>query len=134
LYLYPTFVEACGIVGGGRRALVGRCLMRLVAEPAAAWEGAAYTQVMRGNVNARPAGRPRRGRKIGGRVAPAFMGRSVRTERWRYTEWGEGGVRGRELYDEGKDSLEMKNLAGEDDAAAVVGEMRRLLGARHGGR
>jgi hypothetical protein len=57
------------------------------------------------------------------------MGRSVRTARWRYTEWGEGGVRGRELYDEVNDPGEMRNLAGDGGEAAVVGEMRALLGA-----
>ena len=33
------------------------------------------------------------------------MGRSIRTERWRYTEWA-GGAKGKELYDQDKDPHE----------------------------
>lgn len=38
-------------------------------------------------------------------------GYSLRTERYRYTEWGESGAEGRELYDHQQDSAEMNNLA-----------------------
>jgi uncharacterized sulfatase len=38
------------------------------------------------------------------------MGRSVRTERWRYTEWN-GGSAGVELYDHASDPQEFHNLA-----------------------
>jgi hypothetical protein len=38
------------------------------------------------------------------------------------------------LYDEAKDPGEMRNLVGEREEEAVVGEMRRLLGARDGAR
>src|SRR6059036_3062663 len=39
-----------------------------------------------------------------------FMGRSVRREKWRYTEW-DGGKRGIELYDHDADPKEHVNLA-----------------------
>ncbi len=39
-------------------------------------------------------------------------GYSIRTDRYRYTEWGEAGNQGRELYDHTSDPAEMKNLAG----------------------
>jgi uncharacterized sulfatase len=42
-----------------------------------------------------------------------FQGRSVRTERWRYTEWDEG-RKGVELYDYATDPGETHNLAGEN--------------------
>ena len=38
------------------------------------------------------------------------MGRSVRTERYRYTEWNDG-KEGEELYDYQSDPKELKNLA-----------------------
>jgi uncharacterized sulfatase len=38
------------------------------------------------------------------------MGRTIRTERWRYTEWN-AGANGRELYDHEKDPHEFQNLA-----------------------
>lgn len=46
-----------------------------------------------------------------------FLGRSIRTSRWRYTEWDEG-RRGRELYDHHSDPNEWKNLAAEGEGEA----------------
>ena len=54
------------------------------------------------------------------------MGRSVRTERWRYTVW-DGGKLGSELYDHANDPHEYKNLAKDQEHANVVAEMRELL-------
>jgi uncharacterized sulfatase len=58
--------------------------------------------------------------------AGELMGRSVRTERWRYTEWDEGRA-GAELYDHAADPEEMKNLAGDPQQASVVAELKTLL-------
>ena len=44
-----------------------------------------------------------------------YQGRSVRTDRWRYTEW-DGGKRGVELYDHDNDPHEWKNLAHDSRA------------------
>jgi uncharacterized sulfatase len=57
---------------------------------------------------------------------PTYFGRTVRTERWRYTEWDEG-RRGVELYDEQKDPGEMKNLAEDPNYKRVITEMKALL-------
>ena len=54
------------------------------------------------------------------------MGRSVRTERWRYTEWDDGKL-GVELYDHESDPHENKNLAKDAAQAKVVAEMKELL-------
>ena len=59
-------------------------------------------------------------------AATVFMGYSVRTEKWRYTEWDEG-KRGVELYDEAADPHEMRNLAAEPKHRETVAEMQRLL-------
>ena len=54
----------------------------------------------------------------------AFMGYSVRTERWRYTEWDDG-ARGVELYNEVDDPDELKNLAADPKHRDTVDDMIR---------
>jgi iduronate 2-sulfatase len=100
--VYPTLVDLCGLppVEG----LAGSSLRPLLENPAASWKQAAYTQVLRGDV----------------------VGRSVRTARWRYTEWDDG-RQGAELYDYDSDPLEYKNLAGNSKWAHIQAEMRKLL-------
>ncbi len=61
------------------------------------------------------------------------MGYSVRTEKWRYTEWDDG-KRGTELYDEKADPAELRNLAGDPIRAKVVAELQRLLRRVRGNR
>ena len=57
-------------------------------------------------------------------------GYSIRTERYRYTEWGEQGVGGNELYDHSTDPVEMKNLANDPNRKAAVAELSALLRQR----
>jgi uncharacterized sulfatase len=64
----------------------------------------------------------------GGQQNP-FPGRTVRTERWRYTEWDDG-KKGAELYDHMADPHEWINLAKDPKHADTVAELKRLL---HGG-
>lgn len=54
-------------------------------------------------------------------------GYSVRTERYRYTAWGDEGGLGHELYDHQSDPQEMVNLADSTAHAAIVAEHRLLL-------
>jgi len=54
------------------------------------------------------------------------MGYSVRTERWRYTEWN-GGAAGAELYDHDADPREYRNLAKDAKYAVTVAELKPLL-------
>ena len=54
------------------------------------------------------------------------MGYSVRTEKWRYTEWDDG-KRGVELYDEVADPGELRNLATDPKHRSIVAEMQQLL-------
>lgn len=57
------------------------------------------------------------------------MGYSVRTARWRYTEW-DGGSLGAELYDHDHDPHEHTNLAGSSEHRDVVAELKQLLERR----
>ncbi|MGB2713176.1 MAG: sulfatase [Vicinamibacterales bacterium] len=106
LDLYPTLAELTGLQAPSN--LAGRSLVPLVKKPDAPWDHPALTQVRRG-------------------AAPKFfMGYSVRTERWRYTEW-DGGTQGAELYDEKNDPAELENLVEDPAHKAVVSELKRLL-------
>ena len=101
--LYPTLVDYAGLAPPHK--LSGASLRPVLEDPNASVKEAAYTQVTRG---------------------PKVMGRSVRTPRWRYTEWGEG-KHGVELYDHSKDSGEYYNLSANPEYAHVVSQMKQLL-------
>ncbi len=108
LDIYPTLAELCALPLPAH--LEGRSLRPLLDNPQAKWEHAAYTQVGRGKSQA------------------DFIGRSVRTEKWRYTEWDEG-RKGVELYDHVKDPHEYRNLGSAPAYQQTREEMRRLLNA-----
>ncbi|MDF1811906.1 MAG: sulfatase [Verrucomicrobiales bacterium] len=57
-------------------------------------------------------------------------GYSLRTTRYRYTEWGEDGNLGNELYDHETDKDEMKNLAGDPQFETLVKELSARLQER----
>ncbi|MCG8601924.1 MAG: sulfatase [Verrucomicrobiales bacterium] len=61
-----------------------------------------------------------------------MQGYSIRTDRFRYTEWGEKGAEGKELYDWQNDPAELKNLAhsGGEDFAGVMSELSEKLHER----
>jgi iduronate 2-sulfatase len=102
--LYATLAELCSLPLA--HAVDGASLGPLLTDPEAAWEPA-YTQCR----------------------ANGPMGRSVRTERWRYTEW-EDGAQGLELYDVVSDPGEHVNLAGNPAYAPTMAELRTLLRKR----
>ena len=52
---------------------------------------------------------------------------SVRTGRWRYTEWGTNGKLGIELYDHTRDSGEYYNLSSNPEYADRCRELKGLL-------
>ncbi len=123
--LHKTLADLCGIPADGRTE--GHSLRPLVENPAAPWEHAAFSQVTRGaNVGtfAAPGAKKKKG-------AGPLMGRSIRTERWRYTEW-DGGRAGVELFDHEQDPKEMRNLASLPQHAATVVELKARL--RAGGK
>jgi len=110
--LYPTLTELCGLEAP--RGLDGASLRPLLAGENRPIKPAAYTVASRSEDRSRSA-----------QVAE-YLGRSVRTQRWRYTEW-DGGKRGVELYDHQKDPEEFQNVAGEAGNREIVAELRALL-------
>ncbi len=116
--LYPTLADVCGLPAPA--VLEGKSLRPLLDDPAAVWDRPAYTQVTRGV----PVGTT----DVVPRGARSVMGRSVRTERWRYTEWDDG-KQGSELYDHDADPHEWANLAADPKHAGTVVQMKRLLQA-----
>jgi uncharacterized sulfatase len=101
--LYPTLADLCGLTPPVW--LEGKSLRPLLSDPSASWKLPAFTQVTR----------------KGG-----LLGRSIRTEQWRYTEWV-GGRLGKELYDQTIDPHEYKNLADDPKYAATVSELSTQL-------
>jgi uncharacterized sulfatase len=63
------------------------------------------------------------------------MGCSLRTERYRYTQWGAGQF-GSELYDHQVDPGEFNNLAIAPDESIqrLIGQLQPLLDARASGK
>lgn len=100
--LYPTLAELCGLKPP--EGLEGQSLAPLIRNPHAAWNHPAYTVTLRGEI----------------------FGRTVRTERYRYTEWDREGTQA-ELYDHRDDPGERRNLAAEARHAAARKQMRELL-------
>ncbi len=102
LDLYPTLADLCGLEGTPEN-LEGASLRPLLKNPEAPWNRPAITQVHH-HVKA--------------------WGYSIRTERWRYTEWLWTQA-GTELYDHQTDPHEVTNLA-ENEAYFDV--IRKLSG------
>lgn len=116
--LYPTLTELAGVKAPEN--LQGQSLVPMLQDPAAKGRGWALTQVVRGGV-----GRPKGGAAKGA-GGKRFFGYSLRTDRWRYTEWDEG-KEGAELYDHENDPGELVNLAQKPEHAATVAELSKTL-------
>ncbi|MCH2597009.1 MAG: sulfatase [Pirellulales bacterium] len=100
--IYPTLTDICGIESPP--GLEGRSLSPLLEDPKTPWDHAAYTL----------------------QVRKWSVGRSIRTERWRYTEWEEGS-RGSELYDHDADPHEMRNLVHDPKYTATIKSLQKRL-------
>lgn len=120
--LFPTLAALCGVEPPAN--LRGQSLLPMLEEPSRIGRGWAVTQVVR---NARGGGLARAAEPRFDDRKP-FVGYSLRTPRWRYTEWDEG-REGRELYDHDADPKELTNLADLPDHAATVAELARQLAA-----
>lgn len=100
--LYPTLADLAGLPAPSN--LAGASLKPLLEKPDAAWDRPAFTQVWRGS----------------------FPGHSVRTERYRYTEWAHG-KQGAELYDYQNDPKELNNLIKDPQHAKTIAELKSLV-------
>ena len=105
--IYPTLAELCGLSTPSN--LQGKSLRPLLKDVNFPWEEVAFTQIRHGKI----------------------VGRSVRTKRWRYTEWNDG-ERGVELYDHDDDPGEYYNLALVPKYANMVAELKELLHSQAG--
>ncbi len=107
--LYPTVAELCQLETPDE--IEGKSIVALLEDPKRNWHGEAFTQVLR----------PGDGLPV--------MGASIRTDRWRYTEWNEG-QQGIELYDHAQDPGEFTNLANDSAYESVVRSLRAKLRAQ----
>lgn len=96
--MYPTLADLCGLrIPDGLESISMKPLLR---DPDRPWKKAAFT--CQGSQN-----------------------QSLRTQRWRYTEWG--GPENAELYDHRNDPGEFANLANDPRHKKIVKELSDLL-------
>jgi arylsulfatase A-like enzyme len=103
--LFPTLCDLTHVPS--LPSFQGKSLRPILNDPSATIHNAAFTEARRGK-NAE------------------HWGRSVRTARWRCTEWDEG-RNGIELYDHDADPQEYTNLATDPRHAPTLQELRTLL-------
>lgn len=115
--LFPTLTELCGVKSSAN--IQGQSLVAMLKDPSTVGRGWAMTQVTRGPVGPRATQNPNAKDK-------SFFGYSLRTPRWRYTEW-DSGNQGRELYDHDSDPLELTNLSSQPEHAKTVEELSKQL-------
>ncbi|MBP34536.1 MAG: iduronate-2-sulfatase [Roseibacillus sp.] len=99
---YPTLAELCGLKPPAY--LSGRSLVPALRNPKAQVRESAFTQY--------------------------DSGYSIKTLRYRYSEWGEDGEAGAELYDHQTDPNELKNLATDPRQKQRVQQLSRHLRQR----
>ena len=105
LDLFPTLCDLTGVQPP--QQLQGKSLREILDKPTASIHDAAFTEARRGK-------------------DAEFFGRSVRTTRWRYTEWN-AGRDGIELYDHDADPHEFTNLASDPAHADTVAKLKALM-------
>ena len=99
---YPTLAELSGWKMPG--FLSGKSLVPALTDPSVIVRDSAFTQY--------------------------DVGYSIRTKDFRYTQWGEEGSAGKELYDQQTDPAEMNNLADSADHSETIDAMSKKLQER----
>lgn len=100
--IYPTLAELCATTAPN--CLSGVSLVPVMKNPSVATRSSAFSQLQDNY--------------------------SIRTADYRYTEWGENGSGGNELYIQKSDSAEMKNVAGNPEHGKIVQRLSRQLHER----
>jgi iduronate 2-sulfatase len=107
--IYPTLADLCGLPLP--EGLEGTSMVPLLGNPDLPWKQAAFSQYPRG-------------KKI--------MGYSIRTEKYRYTEWQNrktGEVQDRELYDLKNDPLCKESIVFKSENKELVDKLQVMLKA-----
>jgi len=115
--IYPTLCELTGVPVPAD--LEGVSFAPLIEDPSRRWKKAAFTQFLREGIWIAPDG-------------VEYMGYSVRTNRYRYTEWVNwetNELTATELYDHERDPMETRNISGEAEYAEAQDEMAAVLAA-----
>ena len=115
--IYPTLCDLAGIPK--RSELEGTSFAPLLDDVNRPWKQAAFSQFLRDGIWIAPDGIP-------------YMGYSIRTDRFRYTEWTKKNsktVVARELYDHADDPLETRNVVDAPKHAAQVARLAAMLHA-----
>ena len=102
--IYPTLCDACQLPIP--TALEGISLVPVVEEPTRTWKTAAFSQNLINNFNL-----------------------SIRTDQYRYTEWGKSALFGKVLYDHSADPNEQTNIAHLPENEKLVAELSERLKA-----
>ena len=103
--IYPTLCDACELPVPSE--LEGLSLMPVISQQARPWKTAAFSELKRHR----------------------FLGRTIRTERYRYTEWGDEAERGRELYDYDVDPNETVNIVDFPENTELIAHLSERLHA-----
>lgn len=108
--VYPSLCELCGL--DRPRGLEGSSFVPLLDDPNRLWKRAAFSQY------------PREIPGVG-----AGMGYSIRTRRFRYTEWraADSPYTSSELYDYQEDPLETRNIASRPENVSLVNGLQGML-------
>lgn len=116
--IFPTLAELCHVPTPEN--LQGQSLVPMLNDPTTVGRGWALTQVTRRGKH-RQTGKDTE-------VDGQFFGYSLRTPRWRYTEW-DGSAAGIELYDHDNDPRELTNEAENDQHKAIRVQLSASLQA-----
>ncbi|MBL8829175.1 MAG: sulfatase [Planctomycetaceae bacterium] len=117
--LYPTLAELCGVPAP--KNLHGQSLAKMLQDPSETGRGWTISQVSRGGGPNRATTTP----DVSSNNRQ-FFGYTIRTPRWRYTEWDET-KQGRELYDHDADPRELTNLADRKEHAELISQLSTQL-------
>jgi arylsulfatase A-like enzyme len=104
LDLYPTLAELCDLAAPPE--IEGTSLVPLLNQPDAHWKQPAYS--------------------VWSEDGKTLHGVAIRTEEYRYAEFGPNGKNGAMLFNSKADPLEMKNLAEQPKFAQVCAELSAL--------